>query len=210
MRNLILILCLLLFPATVFADDHAVACSGNISSTLQSAITAASDGDTVTIGNGSCTLNAAVTITDKNITIQGGGIGVTTLACGTTGNLFNFAPSTKPFRITGFTVNTSANNDSFILIRNACNQSVSCNPPDIVGIWRVDHIRFNVNSGGRMYPCIQVTQDDPGVVDSCYFYAAGSYLIGMRNNAANGLYDVSNRTEQWGELARTRATGMGT
>ena len=191
----------------VFADTHA--CNGTASS-CQSAINAASDGDIVSIPAGNFTWTSGVTINSKNITLQGEGIGVTNLTAGTTGCLISVVPSTKPFRISGFTISTTVDSDGFIRIRNGCNQSTACEPPDIVGTWRIDHIRFNINSGGRMYPCIQVTQDDPGLVDNCYFYNGGTYLIGLRHLAANGSYDATHRTQQWGEKARTRATGMGT
>jgi hypothetical protein len=55
-----------------------VACNGNISSSLQSAIGSARAGDTVAIGAGNCSMSA-INISDKNIIIIGAGQGVTNI-----------------------------------------------------------------------------------------------------------------------------------
>src|SRR3569832_654551 len=60
------------------APIWAVPCSGDITASLQSAVNAAVDGTTIAIGAGSCTING-IQWTNKNITIQGAGKGVTIL-----------------------------------------------------------------------------------------------------------------------------------
>src|SRR4029077_685232 len=52
--------------------------SGDITSALNTAISASATGDTVNISAGSCSMSA-ISISDKNITIEGAGQGVTSI-----------------------------------------------------------------------------------------------------------------------------------
>ena len=61
------------------AATRNVACSGDITSALSAAVSASANEDIVNIGAGSCSMGG-VTISDKNITIQGAGQGVTKIA----------------------------------------------------------------------------------------------------------------------------------
>jgi hypothetical protein len=66
------------FAIPVQATIRTIPCSGTITSSVQSAINSSTDGDIVNIEAGSCSLES-VSWTDKNITVQGQGIDVTTL-----------------------------------------------------------------------------------------------------------------------------------
>src|SRR5436190_20749682 len=77
-----------------------VACSGTITTALQTAINAAVDTDVISIGAGSCSAGQ-VSWANKNIKVQGQGIGTTTV----TGLSFAVTVTVKAgFRITGMTV----------------------------------------------------------------------------------------------------------
>lgn len=91
-------------PCTV---DCGTTCS---SSSVASAISAASDGDTVTVPAGTCTWTSTVTINDKLLTIQGAGIGSTIITLGADNTpLFAYASThSKGGEITGFTFENAA------------------------------------------------------------------------------------------------------
>jgi len=75
---------LLLFPYNTYAATHvADSCSDTH---VQAAIDAAIDGDTVTIPSGNCTWDDQVKISNKGITLQGAGEGVTTITCDRSGS----------------------------------------------------------------------------------------------------------------------------
>ena len=96
--------------AEIYADTHtAASCSF---SDVSAAISAASDGDTVSIPSGSCTWTSAFTIT-KGITLMGAGSSSTTITHGYNGNgliRFNLS-SDKAVRITGLYIKQSSNLD---------------------------------------------------------------------------------------------------
>lgn len=104
----------LLFPSMLFllclavsshaADISAASCSR---SDVQSAINSASDGDRVLVPAGSCTWTSMVSVPNtKGITIQGAGVGVTTITTNFTAEstlLVIIAPGNSLARVTGFT-----------------------------------------------------------------------------------------------------------
>jgi hypothetical protein len=92
-------------------------------SDVNSAINAASEGDTVTVPSGSCTWTAQLTIT-KGITLQGAGVGATKIT-GAVGNdafMISYSPSVPAnnaaFILTGFTFNANWNSLSLKLSGN--------------------------------------------------------------------------------------------
>lgn len=96
---------LLLIPSTSLADTHAA--SGCSKAEINSAITAAADGDTVTVPPGSCEWLVTDNITipsAKKITLQGSGVGVTTITGVYTSSSARsyISVGTSKSRITGF------------------------------------------------------------------------------------------------------------
>jgi hypothetical protein len=128
-KILLVLFVLLLLPVTSLADVHPASdCSR---AAIWSAISGAHTGDTVAVPPGSCTWNSGEKITipnDLKITLEGRGIGVTTIT-GTTAysNIISLGKSGS--RITGF---------SFV------NVSVYFNG---VG-FRIDHNSFTASTGG--------------------------------------------------------------
>src|SRR5215467_7404077 len=105
-----LILCVVGLGADASAAIYNVACSGNITSALQSAINSTSIGDTVNIGAGSFSMSGQVTLTDDNITIQGAGQGVTNITANSGFATINISGANVPtFRITAMSFSGTAN-----------------------------------------------------------------------------------------------------
>jgi len=188
-----------------FADTHS--CSGTVSS-CQSAVNVASDGDIISIPQGSFTWSSGLSWTDKNITLQGAGIGNTTITNGIHNGMIVVYADTKPFRITGMTINNSGGGAGWIGIYQTCNLSPSCTPTMVNG-WRIDHIRFNQSGVGSSYAILADGQFK-GLIDNNYFYNNGGTFIGMRHISKGGTSDIGGLTGQWGELAWKRPTRMGT
>ena len=114
-------LCIL--ASGTLADTHtAASCS---SANVQTAINAASAGDTVSIPAGSCTWSSTVSIT-KPITLQGAGAGSTVItgATGQTTPMISYSPSpvsSTLMRVTGFTFNANNNSQFFQTSSNSIN-----------------------------------------------------------------------------------------
>ena len=133
----LLALALLAF-APAFATTRNVTCSGDISTAVQNAINASLDGDTVNITSGSCS-TTGWSWTNKNITIQGQGKGVTTLAVSGVIQV-NISDTTKAsFRITGMTWNAASPRAGLLFI-----DSENCTAYSYG--WRVDHIAMNASA----------------------------------------------------------------
>jgi hypothetical protein len=209
MIKLILIF-IFLIVSVASATDRPVTCSGNISSALSSAINSAVEGDTVTISSGTCSMSSTVSWTDKNIKIQGAGIGNTNITNSTGGAMFLGYLNTKPVRITGFTINNASGAQGWIHFQQTCNNSGTCTPQYVPG-FRIDHIRFNqTGTGGSAYAMLFDGRFS-GVIDNCYFYHNTSqFLIGMRHRAMHGLSDINGLTLMWGDHAWTEPADMET
>src|SRR6516165_7124031 len=76
--------------------------------TVQNAISAASDGDVLVCPAGSWSWSN-VDINNHNITLQGAGIGKTNISITAAGGFEAPATNTKAFRLTGFTLTSTAN-----------------------------------------------------------------------------------------------------
>jgi hypothetical protein len=70
---------LVLGCAPLLANTFPVTCSGTIDSALSTAISSASDGDTISLSSGTCTLSAKATWSNKNIYLIGAGKDVTNI-----------------------------------------------------------------------------------------------------------------------------------
>jgi len=145
----------------VCATQREVACSGSITSALQSAINSSVDGDIVNIGAGSCTAGG-VSWSNKNIVVQGQGIGVTTVS----GLSFTVSNTTKSsFRITGMSVGAPAQ-----WRVDAGNRETG-----IKG-WRIDHIAFSYPSCGQNI-AIWIQGINWGLIDNSTFNNAGNAIF---------------------------------
>lgn len=85
-------------------------CTGSSDHTkVQTQVNAAVDDDIVQIQAGNCTFSAPVTWSNKNITVQGAGQGVTNVTSNA-GSAFAITPSTKAgFRITAMSISSTSN-----------------------------------------------------------------------------------------------------
>lgn len=135
------------------ADINAASCSNT---DIQTAIDAASDGDTVTVPAGTCNWGAQVTIPDtKGITLQGAGIDSTIIS----GALLRINMGTAPTqitRVTGFTFNAS------IAIRIWSFTSSKTQE------FRIDNNKFNTASVWATCRCY-------GVIDHNIFTGASAF-----------------------------------
>jgi hypothetical protein len=145
-----------------------VACSGTITSALQSAINASADSDVVNIGAGSCSAGQ-VTWSNKNIKVQGQGIGVTTVS----GLSFRVTVTSKAaFRITGLSVGCPTNWRIDAVERTT----------GIKG-WRIDNIAWSCATCGQNI-AVQVYGITWGLIDSSTFNNMGNaiFLTGYAEN----------------------------
>jgi len=139
----------------------AIPCTGTITTALQNAINAATDGTTVTIDAGTCSAGT-VSWTNKNITVKGQGIGVTTVQ----GLSFNVTDTTKAnFRITGMSVGAASEWKI-----NAVNRTTG-----IKG-WRVDHIAWSYPACGQNI-ALMIDGINWGLLDHNTFSNAGNAIF---------------------------------
>lgn len=159
MKPLLFLLALASAPA--FAATRTVACSGDITSALQSAINSSADGDVVSVGAGTCTART-VSWSNKNISVIGQGIGKTVV----TGLNFNVVNNQKGnFRISGFSVGAAPTWKI-----NAVERTTG-----IKG-WRIDNIDFSYPSCAQNI-AIQVYGINWGLIDSSSFKNAGNAIF---------------------------------
>ena len=157
----ILLSSIFLWNSNAIASTRNVPCTGTITSALQSEINSSVDGDTINIGAGTCSASGVSWI-NKNITVQGQGIGVTTV----NGLSFNVTDTTKAsFRISGMSVGAPP-----IWKINAVDRKTG-----IKG-WRIDHISWSYPScGGNI--AMFIDGINWGLVDNNTFYNAGNAIF---------------------------------
>jgi hypothetical protein len=175
MGRIILLVLLILLPVRVWADTHNVTCSGSITSTLQAAISAASNGDIVEVSSGTCSASSISIPNTKGITLKGAGIGVTNLSVGSIS--FQTALGNSPARITGFTFTWSSGH--FLTVNNS---NIGANN------WRIDHIYFNYTGSEFATAAIYVQGWTFGVIDNCIFNAAARGVFIEAEVAVYGTY----------------------
>lgn len=135
--------------------------------TVQSAINAATDGDVLACPAGSWSWSN-VDIVNKNISLQGAGIGNTKILITAAGGIEATASNTKAFRITGFTFTSTANfgtDGGFAMMRVQGGHD-----------WRIDHNRFEIYSDVISYDGgngIYTRNDVGGVIDHNQFVKGG-------------------------------------
>ena len=139
------------------------ACNGSNDHTkVQTAVNSASNGDTVQIQAGNCTFTGSVTWTNKAITVQGAGEGVTVITSNNQ-EAFYITPTTNAgFRITAMTINS---NNSGIFRLYGYNA-----PSAVPGRFRIDHITTNI-TGGSSPRTVMVEGIIYGLIDHVHFNA---------------------------------------
>lgn len=165
MNKIILVILLSLLPYSAFADTHiADTCS---QADVQTAITAASENDTVTIPSGTCTWASEITISTDNLIIQGTGKTNTTIK----DPAFILAVDTDGIRITGINfepVTKISTSESAITVGNILSQeSASCD--NLV----IDNCEFD----GYKW-AVELANAPTGVIYSNSFIDGGVYLLG--------------------------------
>jgi hypothetical protein len=163
---IIIILCNFIYISGVNAATiNAVSCS---QADVQSAINAATDGDTVRVPAGSCTWTSPVTISNKQFTVQGAGIDQTIITDATANTWYNTpfwitGQEGKPFRISGFTFNGTSDYRGVIHIEGTCKN------------WRVDHCKFD----NPDYISIHISGYTYGLIDHCTFIYTSGVVDGI-------------------------------
>jgi hypothetical protein len=136
---------------------------------VQSAVNAAQNGDTVTVPSGTCSWSSSVGWTGKGITLQGAGIGITTITVATSSRVLQLQTSGAYAmnRVTGFTFNgqntVQASNEAIIVIDGV---------GDGLNSLRIDHNTF-ANIGKRAVWGYMNAYDVSWVVDHNSFLVPG-------------------------------------
>ena len=179
MKKIFLTAVLILTASSTFADTHNANCT---QASIEAAITASQDGDTVAIGNGSCTFTSQVTVT-KAITIMGNSTpSITNTLLTNSGGIFVFEmdqnTASKKWRINGSTFK----GDAGVQITGSSKYSSA-------GGWRIDNCRFD-----NMTNCgIEVNGPTFGVIDHCTFYSsAGGNFTGVYIFGGPSVSDAGN------------------
>lgn len=180
---IILALCFAFAGNAGAATLNAASCS---QSDVQSKVTAAGDGDTVSIPSGSCNWGSTVKWTNKNISVIGAGEGKTVIS--TSGNkAFHITitnASKGKFRVSGMTIKGVGTNV----------EAIHLDAGSLAGAvkgWRIDHIYYDFRSGGSE-GCIPVLVDgiNWGLIDHIT-YDGGAYgAIMLRGFSANDGWPV--------------------
>jgi hypothetical protein len=135
--------------------------------TVQGAINSSSDGDVLVCPAGSWSWSN-VDVNNHNITLQGAGIGKTNISITAAGGFEAPATNTKAFRLTGFTLTSTANfgtEEGFAMLRVYGGKG-----------WRIDHNRFNQYSDFISYDggnAIYTIGDVAGLIDHNDFEQGG-------------------------------------
>jgi hypothetical protein len=131
-----------LTAGTALAATRSVPCNGDITSAMNTAISASVNGDTVNIGAGSCTMGRLNMITNKNITIMGAGIDSTLITANSGFGQIETTGSNQPtWRLSGFTLRSGSAPGAIIVVW--ANQSASWRGP-----FRIDRVRLDYPSNG--------------------------------------------------------------
>lgn len=140
------------------ATITAASCSAT---NIQTAINAASDGDTVTVPSGNCSWTTSVTMPNtKGLILQGAGAGRTNITMGGNQLILQTSAARRPVRITGFS-----------FIKNSGTRwdvQITGTAPN----WRIDHNTFNAGNIAGGYQ-VRVGQDDCNI---------DSYTYGLIDN----------------------------
>ncbi len=155
-KSLVIAIVIVLWSCLLEAQAATINASSCSAANIQTAINAASDGDTVVVPPGNCTWSSSVTIPNtKGVTLQGAGEGNTNITMGGNKLVLQTSSSRKPVRVTGFSFIKSSGTSWDIQITGTA--------PN----WRIDHNTFNAGniSGGYQ---VRVGQDDCNVDSYTY------------------------------------------
>ena len=121
-----------------WAATYSVTCSGDITSALNSAISSAVSGDTISIGPGTCS-SSGVTVKDKQLTIQGAGQGVINLTADSLPiiSIQRENSNNANWRINGMTITGSQTSSTIIMLWGAYGNAGTNDG------WRIDHMTLN-------------------------------------------------------------------
>jgi hypothetical protein len=187
----ILVLSLSASAATA-ANINASSCS---SSAVQSAVNAATTGDTVIVPAGACSYSSTVNVPNgKNITIQGAGINVTTISSAG-GQVVVFNLNDTASRITGFTLNNAQ-------ISIGGNETGAQGSND----WRIDHNRFvgpSTGAPGYTFILIRCSLDAANPGRHCRGLVDNNQFVNGQVGPF-GFKTTSDLHQTW-----TRATALG-
>lgn len=153
--------------------------------TVQAAINASSDGDTLVCPAGSWSWSN-VDLVNRNITLKGAGVGNTNISITAAGGIETTSSNTKAFRITGFTFISTANfgtDGGFAMMRIQGGKG-----------WRIDNNEFQIYSNVVSYDggnAIYTDNDIGGLIDNNSFLKGGGsgcmhasvYVEGDGNNS---------------------------
>jgi len=163
-------LCLMAFfllacEASGWSATRNVTCSGTITSALQTAINSSIDGDVVNISSGVCSAGT-VTWENKNITVQGQGIGVTAIS-GLNVQVNTKQTNKAAWRISGI---------SFGAGQIRLNPTGGNSYPTVTSGWRIDHCEFSY-PGCTQNIAVYITGTTWGLIDNCSFSGAGNAIF---------------------------------
>ena len=169
------------------------------SSAVQTAVSSASNGDTILVAAGTATWTSPLTI-NKKVTIQGAGIGSSIIRTTAATHAFDIRISNA--RVTGFTLDCNSNNQSnWGIINIGPHDGTGCyyhNTIADIADWRIDHNRF-LNCGRtveNMYPAIVTAGPAYGVIDNNTFETCNGECITLYQDGKNA-WDRSNEPGQY-------------
>ena len=172
----------LLWASSAQAQSTTVVCNGDITASLNAAISAATTGATVNIGAGSCTMSP-ITLNDKNITIMGAGKGQTKITANSGLGTINVSGANVPtFRISG--ISFSGTGSAFLAIWG--NHSGAFRGP-----FRIDNLSVNYpNSSAE--GLIQIWGPIYGLIDHNDFTMLSEAVIltSLETDTENCSYNV--------------------
>ena len=145
--------------------------SGCCANEIQNAFNAVTSGETILVpGSCSCTWSSQVIVPSSlnQVTLQGGGIGSTTIDLNRISQALQIASS---IRVTGFTFKNFSNN-------GATNPGITCTGSN----WRIDHNDLQLNVGAG----IATFGDSPGLIDHNDFEGGGNAAINPFGGANDG------------------------
>ena len=158
-------------------QDPDIVATGDITAELEAAIDAASDGDTIVIGAGTCSMSNIV-ISDKNITIKGGGAGVTNITAeGGFGQWITNGSNSPTWRLSGISFSGTG---QIIPLTVWADQAAAWRGP-----FRIDHCEFNYPAGGAS---VYLFGPIYGLIDHCKFVSSYelAILTGLQLSTESG------------------------
>ena len=191
-----LVICFLLISNAKASILTAHSCS---MSDVQSQVNAAKDGDIVAIPAGSCTWSSTVSWSNKNITIQGAGKGITVINSGGFGPTITDVTKAS-WRISGLTLQSSSSAPAPITIYAA-------DAPSYTSGWRIDNINFNY-AGDTPSGGIIIYGVTYGLFDHCDFSFSHSVWIYVEMAQYTSWPSSDSKYEQcWGSPTINQVCG---